>query len=237
MEVGGGTEAGAEAAVARLIARGVTGVLSFGLAGGLDPSLRPGAIVVPEAVVPEGVVGPPPPVSWPGLARPSTTSTTRRTDIVDGRPPPAMALRSASSSASLTTSPALSRALGGPTPHLLLAHTAIVATAADKRALNAATGAHLVDLESGAVARAVTAAGLPFAILRAVCDPAERDLPPAALAALDQRGAIGLARVIGSVLAHPTQLPDLLALARDAAAARRALLARVSQIGQLSIST
>ncbi|OJW26043.1 MAG: hypothetical protein BGO51_08200 [Rhodospirillales bacterium 69-11] len=120
---------------------------------------------------------------------------------------------------------------------MLLAPAAIVATAADKRALHAATGAHVVDLESGAVAQAATAAGLPFAILRAVCDPAERDLPPAALAALDRSGAIGLARVIGSVLTRPGQLPALLTLARDAAAARRALLAQVGQVGQLSIST
>lgn len=104
VEIGGGTPAGAEAAVARLIARGVTGVVSFGLAGGLDPTLRPGMLVVPEAVVvadavpeggvpkngvpeggvPEGTVPeglapadaarPPSPVSWPGLARPPTTS-------------------------------------------------------------------------------------------------------------------------------------------------------------------
>ncbi|MBN8903066.1 MAG: hypothetical protein J0H57_18715, partial [Rhodospirillales bacterium] len=60
---------------------------------------------------------------------------------------------------------------------------------------------------------------------------------PAALAALDRSGAVGLARVIGSVLTRPGQLPALLTLARDAAAARRALLAQVGQVGQLSIST
>lgn len=155
-------------------------------------------------------------------------------------PSPAMTQRAVPSPArpvALEASATLSRALGGATPHLLLAHTAVVATAAAKRDLHDRTGAHAVDLESGAVARAAAAAGIPFAVLRAVCDPAERDLPPAALAALDQRGAIGLLRVIGSVLAHPTQLPGLLALARDAAAARRALLARVRQIDQLSIST
>jgi hypothetical protein len=40
---------------------------------------------------------------------------------------------------------------------------------------------------------------------------------------LDRHGVIGLARVLGSILAHPAQVAGLLALVRDAAAARRAL--------------
>ena len=75
-----------------------------------------------------------------------------------------------------------------------------------------------------------TSHGLPFAVLRVICDPAERDLPPAALAALDASGAIGLARVVRSVIGRPGQLPALLRLAADAAAARRALARRVAAI-------
>jgi adenosylhomocysteine nucleosidase len=87
-----------------------------------------------------------------------------------------------------------------------------------------------VDLETGAVARVAAAHGLPFAVLRAICDPAERDLPPAALVALNARGAIGLARVAGSLIAWPGQVPALLRLAADAAAARRSLARRVAAI-------
>ena len=93
-----------------------------------------------------------------------------------------------------------------------------------------------IDLESGAVARAAISHNLPFAILRVICDPAERDLPPAALTALNNQGAIGLLRVIGSLFANPRQFPALMTLAADAAAARQALAARVAAIGQLSIS-
>jgi adenosylhomocysteine nucleosidase len=66
--------------------------------------------------------------------------------------------------------------------------------------------------------------GLPFAVVRAICDPAERDLPAAALIALDQKGAIGLLRVLGSLLRQPSQLPSLLGLARDTARAQRTLI-------------
>jgi adenosylhomocysteine nucleosidase len=53
--VSGGNPARARVGTERLIAEGVTGLVSFGLAGGLDPSLRPGQLVLAEAVLlPEG---------------------------------------------------------------------------------------------------------------------------------------------------------------------------------------
>jgi adenosylhomocysteine nucleosidase len=186
--VGGGTAAGAEAAVRALVAQGVTGLVSFGLAGGLDPALPAGTLLVP------------------------------RTVLLDGH-------------GAMQTDAALCAWLGGATPGCLLAGTAVVAGVAAKRALHARTGAVAVDLESGAVALAAARHEVGFAVLRAVCDPAGRDLPPAALAALDRAGAIGALRVLGSVLRAPGQVPGLLRLARDAAAAQRALRERVRLIG------
>jgi adenosylhomocysteine nucleosidase len=89
--------------------------------------------------------------------------------------------------------------------------------------LSARTGASAVDLESGAVARVAARHRLPFAVLRAVCDPAQRSLPPAALAALNSEGAIRTLSVLGSIVARPWQIPALLRLALDAALARHAL--------------
>jgi len=129
--------------------------------------------------------------------------------------------------------PALMALLGGPTGGPLFGDGAILSTAAAKAALFARTGAAAVDLESAAVARTAARHGLPFAALRAVCDPAGRDLPPAALIALDPQGRIGALRIAASLLAHPGQIPALLALARDAAQARRALVTRVAAIGRL----
>ena len=113
---------------------------------------------------------------------------------------------------------------GGLTAHTILAGHDIAATAAAKRRIHRLTQAHAIDLESGAVAATAAAHGLPFVVIRAICDPADRDLPPAALLALGPHGAIGLGRVLRSVLANPRQIPALLALARDARTARRALL-------------
>ena len=125
----------------------------------------------------------------------------------------------------------LSAVLGEATRGMILAHTEIVATAAEKAALAKATLCHAVDLESGAVARVAERHKLPFAVLRAVCDDAHRSLPPAASAALSKRGAIAITRVAISILGNPRQIPSLIALGRDAGRAREALLRRVHQIG------
>jgi adenosylhomocysteine nucleosidase len=126
--------------------------------------------------------------------------------------------------------PALMTWLGGADCDALLADQNIAVTVARKAALFQQTGADAVDLESGAVARVAARAGLPFAVLRAVADPASRNLPPAALVALNRTGRIGIFRVLVSVLRNPLQIPALLALAGDASAARRALLGRVSAL-------
>lgn len=128
------------------------------------------------------------------------------------------------------TNAELSDKLGGWFGGMILAGSEIVVTAAGKSALAASWLCGSVDLESGAVARVAERHGIPFAVLRSICDPAERDLPPAALAALDDKGAITVGRVALSIVRHPGQIPSLIALGRDAARARRALVGRVDEI-------
>ena len=128
------------------------------------------------------------------------------------------------------TDPNLSQLLGGTTPHVLYGANVVIATRAAKHAAFVSTQADAVDLESGAVARVAAIHHLPFAVLRAICDPAERDVPAAALTALDAQGGLATWRVLRSLAAEPRQLPALFALAVDAVMARRALIARVRQI-------
>ena len=106
----------------------------------------------------------------------------------------------------------------------MLGAEAVVASVAAKAALFAQTGAACVDLESGAVALVARRHRLPFGALRAICDPAGRALPAAAMDALDD-GAIRFRRVFASLLRAPWQLPALITLAGDARRARAALVA------------
>ena len=70
-------------------------------------------------------------------------------------------------------------------------------------------------MESHVAAPIAAAHGLPFAVLRVVCDPAERSLPPAALAAMREDGG-RISAVLSSLMRSPGQFPDLLRLSRDA---------------------
>jgi adenosylhomocysteine nucleosidase len=98
-----------------------------------------------------------------------------------------------------------------------------VLTARAKAGLNSATGALAVDMESQMAGRFALERGVPFAILRAVSDPAERDLPPLIANAVKPNGRTNIAAVMGGLIRSPGQLPDLIAAARDSHAALRAL--------------
>jgi len=183
---GGGTPEGAAREAEAAIRAGAGALVSFGLAGGLDPALQPGAILRPEAVL------------W--------------------------------RNASFPTDADLTAALGGVTPVTLLAAEATIAPAREKLAAHAATGAAAVDLESGAVAETARRHGVPFAVLRAICDTAGENLPPAALVALDPAGKITFLRLAHSLVRRPGQIRALMALAGHATIARKNLGREVARI-------
>lgn len=186
--IGGGTTPGAASAARMAIQSGAPAIVSFGLAGGLDPSLPAGTLVIASEIT-----------TRDGVSR-------------------------------WFTDPILSARLGGQTGHVCLGTDQPAASVGEKQALHRRTGAALVDMESMAVAEAATEAGIPFAVLRAICDPADRDLPPAALVALTPDGKLAFGRLVRSILLGPGQIGALLGLARDAAAARRVLRDRATRI-------
>jgi adenosylhomocysteine nucleosidase len=98
-----------------------------------------------------------------------------------------------------------------------------VATAEEKARLGMGSEAHAVDMESHGVARAAATAERPMAALRIVLDPAERDLPRAALVALGPNGKLRLGRLIGALMRRPSEIWGLFALARDSQTARISL--------------
>jgi hopanoid-associated phosphorylase len=159
------------------------GVISFGVAGGLDASLAPGAVVVAEHIVDGG-------------------------NRFDTDPAWGAALREA-----------LPWGIGGTVAGVDAALTSV----ADKQALQCASGALAVDMESHLAARLAEGAHLPFIACRVVLDPAGRTVPPAALAAMGADGRTRLAGLLTSLARDPGQLAGLVRLAHDAALARAAL--------------
>ncbi|EHH68290.1 nucleoside phosphorylase-I family protein [Gluconobacter morbifer] len=76
-----------------------------------------------------------------------------------------------------------------------------------------------VDMESGAVAQR----GLPFAVLRVVCDDARHNLPPAVGQGMEN-GRIDPAAFCKSLLLHPTQIGGLIRLGAEAAKAQQSMI-------------
>jgi adenosylhomocysteine nucleosidase len=189
--IGGGVRAGLVHALERAVAEGGRAIISFGIAGALDPSLAVGACVVGSA-------------ARMGVARwPTNADWTER----------------------------LMAALPGATLAEVAGADHPIGNAQHKRLLRAASGAAAIDMESHIAARAAAAHGLPFAILRIVCDPAGRSLPPAASVAMRADGTSDVGAVFRALTVAPGQLPGLIRLALDARIAFAQLKRRRDSLG------
>ncbi|HZZ13891.1 MAG TPA: phosphorylase [Paraburkholderia sp.] len=187
-----------ERALSAAIARGCSGIVSFGTAGGLAPDLAPGTLIVGDAV--EGPFG------------------RLQTD-------PQWADRLA---AALSNGPLQARLRRGT----MAAVAAPLVTADDKRLLHNATGALAVDMESHLAGAAAAAHGVPFAVCRAIVDPAWRTLPSAATAGLRDDGSTALGPILRELLRQPSQLGGLIQVAVDARAARTSLVQARHAMGE-----
>jgi hopanoid-associated phosphorylase len=179
-----------ERALSDAVARGCSGIISFGTAGGLAPDLEPGALIVAQSVC-----GP------FGTLRTDDAWSARIVEAFAGTPLARITRR-------------------GP----MAGVTAPVKSEADKRSLHSSTGALAVDMESHIAGAIATARGLPFAVCRAVVDPAWRTLPPAATAGLRDDGTTAIGPILRELARQPSQLGAMLKLAGDARAARTTLV-------------
>jgi adenosylhomocysteine nucleosidase len=171
----------------------IRGVISFGVAGGLDPSLRSGDVVVATEVL---------------------AGDTRW-------------LAGLTLNEELIASVALERGRLVRRRRLVRGGLAgveqVVAARAGKAALRSETGAAAVDMESHIAAAYASEAGLPFAALRVISDPAESALPALARAAIKPNGDIDLRKVLRGVARNPMSLRALVSTGIDFNRALRSL--------------
>ena len=78
-------------------------------------------------------------------------------------------------------------------------------------------------MESHALALSAERHGLPFVVIRAVADPAERGLPAIARVPLRADGTVRLAAALPALLARPGEWPRVASLAGETRAALAAL--------------
>ena len=165
----------------------IRGVISFGVAGGLDPTLKSGDVVV-------------------------------ATEVLAGD---ARWFAGLSLNDELLASLALGRrrvVRGG-----LAGVEKVIAARSIKAALHLETGAAAVDMESHIAAAYADEAGLPFAALRVISDPASRALPQLVTAAIKPNGDIDLRKVLRGVARNPSTLRALVSTGIDFNRALRSL--------------
>jgi adenosylhomocysteine nucleosidase len=78
-------------------------------------------------------------------------------------------------------------------------------------------------MESHAAAQVAAEANVPLAVLRAVCDTSEMDVPPVVMASIAEDGSINYLRAIAHILRHPAQIPDLFHVGRGTGRALKVL--------------
>lgn len=194
----GGNPAITRAKTEDLIRGGVSALISFGIAGALDPRLRPGDLLVADSVVlPDERV-----VKCDAAWQERVQEKLNKVEIT------------AVSFAQISVN----------VPGAVAGSSTAVASRADKQSLYHRSGAVAVDMESHHVAELASRHSLPFLVIRAVADTAFDDLPEAALVGLNDEGRPAIGAVLRSLLSKPWQLPGLIRVALRSRAAMRSLL-------------
>jgi len=99
----------------------------------------------------------------------------------------------------------------------------VVVAQACKAALRHTTGAAAVDMESHIAAAYAAEAGLPFAALRVISDPATRALPALARCAIKPNGEVDLAMILRGLVRNPRTLRALVSSGIDFSRALKSL--------------
>lgn len=220
----GGRAAKAEAEARRLLTEGAQGLLSFGIAGGLDPALATGALVIGTGVVVGDAV----------IACDVTWAESLRVALSPSPRPSPLKGKGEEGESGETTSPLPLRErdrVRGVHTGVIVSSPDPVTYPAEKIAFHRRWHALCVDMESGAVARVCAEAQKPFAVIRAVADPASRVIPRSALSGLTESGRMNPLAVARGVLTRPGDLPGLVKLGGETRLALRALADAARRLG------
>ncbi len=178
-------------AIRHAVFAGAPAIVSFGIAGGLLPHMRPGDWIVATGVSAGG-------------------------ERID---------------ADIAWSARLAERLPQAEVGDIVSVPAPVRRPHQKRHLQASTGACGVDMESFQAAALARELGVPFAAVRVVADPVERELPPAVHSGLQPDGSVALAAVLDSLAREPGQMLRLARVTVDAYVAFSALLKGREKLG------
>lgn len=107
---------------------------------------------------------------------------------------------------------------------LLHAETAsVLHSAADKAQLFKNTNAHSADMESGALATFCDNQNLHFAVVRVISDGSKTAIPRIINKSSGADGQVNIIKLLGLMLLHPNQIPQMVQVAKDFGKAKKQL--------------
>ncbi len=205
---------------------GASVIISIGISGGLDPALKPGDLIIGDEIIgDDGAV-----YESDRFLLDSIIAAHSRA-LRDAAQRRLLRMGSGNPEKQNVLDPGFRRderrnSLG---PDIMMITGAlfgadeIIESTSKKAALFQNHGCLAVDMESHGAARAAANAGVPFLAIRAIADPADRALPPAALGAIAPDGSTRMLATLGAAMRDPKQFPALLKLGADSAAALKTL--------------
>lgn len=235
----------------RLVSRGLTGLVSFGIAGALSPELRTGDIVIADKVVGEGETVWAAHQLWIDALLLSAAQP-RNNGLRDDLPHHAAARRSeghvnvgpplwtgdnddwdnefrarargAAQSADPRAAAVRDDSRGSARVGAILGLDRLLSSPQEKANAFARTGALAIDMESHHVARAAAESGLPFIAIRAISDQAHEVLPAVMASFVNMEGRTKMSAVLAALILGRVSLRELLQAGRASQRAHRALL-------------
>lgn len=99
----------------------------------------------------------------------------------------------------------------------------LIPSALEKHNLYQSSQCLIVDMESQCAAEIASTAGIPFGVIRTVCDGANMDVPPLVMDAINEDGRVNYGQALKSLVRHPLQVKRLLHVHKSMQVALKAL--------------
>ncbi|MDQ6958523.1 MAG: hypothetical protein Q9M24_05345 [Mariprofundaceae bacterium] len=116
---------------------------------------------------------------------------------------------------------------------MLVESNRMVSGKEEKQTMAHVSGAIAVDMESAAIGRVASQAGIPFMVIRAVVDSAGEELPPCIAEAMNSKGRLQMEKLLPTLIFQPVLWPKLIRLSWHFHAATHTLKLVSEQSGVL----
>ena len=196
----------------KLVKSGANLLISVGIAGGIDPDLVPGSIIIADRII------------YASNSNDSikTNESNSKDDSLGHKNSVLNSYKQLETDAVLNDIVAKVlpfRSRRGP----MIGVGIPITKPGHKKEIFRQTSALACDMESHAVGKVAQSAGIPFVVIRVISDPSNRHIPVAAISCIKPTGRVSMARFFVAIASRPWDVQHLYHLGLDSRVAHRQL--------------